>query len=103
MELELVVNNKNGLHSRPATKIVQLALKYDSTIKIFYGEKEANAKRILSLLKLGATKGAKLKFVLEGKDADKAIWEFSKLFKDNFGEDNEDDIEPEIFCELPPS
>ncbi|WP_418963726.1 HPr family phosphocarrier protein [Cetobacterium sp.] len=93
MELELVVNNKNGLHSRPATKIVQLALKYDSTIKIFYGEKEAN----LSLLKLGATKGTKLKFILEGKDADKAIWEFNKLFKDNFGEDNEGDIEPEIF------
>lgn len=89
MELELIVNNKNGLHSRPATKIVQLASKYESSIKIFYKDKEANAKRILSLLKLGASKGAKLKFVLEGEDANEAIGEFSKLFKDNFGEDGE--------------
>ena len=57
-----------------------------SDIKLYNGEKEANAKRILSLLKLGAGKGCRLKIIIEGEDEQEAMNEIKGLFNSNFGE-----------------
>ena len=86
MEIEVTVNNPTGLHSRPATKLVNTATQFKSEIKIFNGEKEANAKRIISLLKLGASKGCKVRILAEGEDEQKAIEAIEELFLSNFGE-----------------
>ena len=86
MEIEITVENETGLHSRPAGKLVNTASKYKSNIKLYNGEKEANAKRILSLLKLGAGKGCRLKIIIEGEDEQEAMNEIKDLFNSNFGE-----------------
>ncbi len=57
VEATLILANKSGLHARPASIFVQLAKKFQSEIKIRKGEKEANAKSILSVLSLGAECG----------------------------------------------
>jgi phosphotransferase system HPr (HPr) family protein len=86
MEIELTVNNTQGLHSRPAGKLVNTAAKFKSEIILYNNEKTANAKRILSLLKLGAGKGSRLKIVIEGEDEEEAMIEIKRLFYNNFGE-----------------
>ena len=86
MEIEITVENETGLHSRPAGKLVSTASKYKANIKLYNGEKEANAKRILSLLKLGAGKGCRLKIIIEGEDEQEAMNEIKGLFNNNFGE-----------------
>ena len=86
MEIELTVNNALGLHSRPAGKLVSTAAKFKSEIMLYNKEKTANAKRILSLLKLGAGKGCRIKVVIEGEDEEEAMTEIKRLFYNNFGE-----------------
>ena len=53
---------------------------------LYNGDKTANAKRILSLLKLGASKGSRIKIVIEGEDEEEAMTEIKNLFYNNFGE-----------------
>ena len=86
MEIELTVNNASGLHSRPAGKLVNTAVKFKSEIMLYNGDKKKKKKRILSLLKLGASKGSRIKVVIEGEDEKEAMTEIKRLFYNNFGE-----------------
>ena len=80
-EFTFVVTDKNGLHARPAGTIASCAKKYKSDIKIYKDEKEADAKRLLSVMSLGATNGARLIFKLDGEDEDNAQKELLKLLQ----------------------
>ncbi len=52
-QLDLVIHNATGLHARPARVFVDLAKQYQSTIRIRHGEKQVNAKSLISVLTLG--------------------------------------------------
>ena len=80
-EFSFIVKSKNGIHARPAGKIVGVAKKYKCSIKIYKDEKEADAKRLLSVMSLGATNGARLIFKLDGEDEDNAQKELLKLLQ----------------------
>lgn len=81
------VINSAGLHTRPAAKLVEVASKYESTIKI--GDKKmVDGKSILSLMMLAAIKGTQLKLEVDGPDEDQAIDALLDLIKDGFGEPN---------------
>ena len=71
----VIINNRSGLHARPACVFVKEASKYESDIKVINekNKKEANAKSIIDILSLTATRGESLKLVAEGEDAEKAI------------------------------
>lgn len=76
-----VINDELGMHARPAGLLVKLAAGYQSDIVISKDGKEANAKRIMALMGLGATKGAEITVKVEGPDeeeAAKAVEEFLK-------------------------
>lgn len=80
-ELTHTVNAENGLHARPAGALANCAKQFKSSIKIKAGEKEADAKRLLSIMSLGATKGTTLEFTINGEDeneAEMALGEFCK-------------------------
>jgi phosphocarrier protein HPr len=85
-EIKLKINNKVGLHARPAALFVQTASKYKSTITVINGNCEANAKSILNILTLGVEQGTIIDVIAEGKDAQQALQELTKLVDDNFGE-----------------
>ena len=75
-----------GLHARPASLFVQTAKRHKSEIRVSHNGRSANAKSILSVLTLGAGKGAELTIQAEGDDADAALGALQALIADNFGE-----------------
>ncbi|MCD6583572.1 MAG: HPr family phosphocarrier protein [Candidatus Omnitrophica bacterium] len=79
IEKEVIVNNIHGLHARPAALFVQLANRYDSTVKIEKDREVVDAKSIIAILSLGVNKGTKIRLIIEGPDANQA-WEELKRF-----------------------
>ena len=73
VEKAFVVKNETGLHARPASLFVQKAAKYKSTIKLKKENKEANAKSIISVLSLGASKGSEILICADGEDEQDAV------------------------------
>lgn len=61
-----------GLHIRPAAAIAQAAAAYEGTVRLRFGEREADAKSVLDLLTLGAVPGATVELIVNGEDAEQA-------------------------------
>ena len=91
METRITIINKLGLHARAAAKIVTLTNNYKSDIQIINGEKIADAKSIMKLLMLSATKGTELTIIAKGDDETSAVKSLVSLIKNKFDE-NEGDI-----------
>lgn len=75
------ITDELGIHARPAGLLVKLAAGCKSDIIISKDGKEANAKRIMALMSLGATKGTEITVRVEGPDegeAAKSVEEFLK-------------------------
>lgn len=86
-EIRFVITNKVGLHARPARLLVQTAAKFQSQIQLQHGEKTANAKSIVGVLKLGAIYGATIVVRAEGEDAEEAVNMLSDLVNRKFDEE----------------
>lgn len=87
MELNLQIENKAGLHARPAALFAQKASSFKSTVMIFKGEKSANAKSIIGIMGLGIKQGESIVIKTEGADADEAAAALKKLIEEKFGEE----------------
>jgi phosphotransferase system HPr (HPr) family protein len=61
------------LHARPAARFVRLALGFKARIVVAAGEREVDAKSLLSVLSLGAKGGTPLRLAAEGDDAAGAV------------------------------
>ena len=61
------------LHARPAAHFVRTALGFSSRIVVGVGEREADAKSLLSVLALGAKAGTPLRLLAEGDDGPQAV------------------------------
>jgi phosphotransferase system HPr (HPr) family protein len=72
-ERRLVVIDPSGLHARPAARFVQAASRFGSRIVIRHGDREADAKSLISLLGLTLRPEAEITLVAEGADASAAI------------------------------
>jgi len=83
---EVIINNSLGLHARPAAILAKEASKYKSDIKIVMDKTEVDAKSILDILTLAASKGKSLKLVAKGEDAKEAIENIQSLIEQGFGE-----------------
>ena len=84
-EYSYVVMAENGLHARPAGALATCARRFVSSIKINALGKEADAKRLLSVMSLGAVCGTRLDFTIEGEDEDEAYYAIVK-FCEGLGE-----------------
>lgn len=71
-EFKHIIKDKNGLHARPAGMLATAARSFESEIKVFSQGKEADGKRLLSLMSLGAKCGAELYFKISGSDEEQA-------------------------------
>ena len=92
VEQEAKIVNKYGLHARPAMQFVELANKYGCKIEVSNASLTVDAKSIMSVMRLAATKGTMLKLIADGSDAQQAIEALSKLITDGFGELEEGEI-----------
>lgn len=86
VEKTLILMNKVGLHARPASLFVQTAARFQSAIVVTHGPRQADAKRILQVLQLGAGYGAELRVRAEGEDAEDALAALSELVHSHFGD-----------------
>ncbi len=80
------VENPQGLHARSAATIVKLATLFQSSIELSNGAKVANAKNIMALLLLEASKDTQLTVCANGVDEAQALAEMIALIENNFGE-----------------
>ena len=80
------VNNKTGIHARPARNLVKLASNFSSDIIIKTSRGTANVKSILSVLSLAAVKGTEVEIEISGVDEDDAMIQIQDLFLSNLGE-----------------
>jgi len=83
----ITIINKLGLHARAAGKLVNLASRYASEIIIVKGEQRINAKSIMGLMMLAASKGTVIELIVEGEDEKKAMTAIEKLINNRFGEE----------------
>ena len=83
---ELVVQNKLGIHARPAAMIVRITNKFKSEVFVEKDEEQVNGKSIMGLMMLAAGKGSKVKFLATGEDAAQMLGELEQLFARKFDE-----------------
>jgi len=86
-EKKVKIVNKLGLHARPASLLVQTAMKYSSNITIIKDEYKVDAKSIMGILMLAASCGTELIVQTEGPDEQEALDNIEKLFNEGFGEE----------------
>ncbi|HXQ38186.1 MAG TPA: HPr family phosphocarrier protein, partial [Anaerolineales bacterium] len=84
---EAEIINHTGLHARPAAELVKLSKQYQSEIRVRYGDKVADAKRLVSILKLGAGNGAKVIVSAEGVDEDEALRALQEAIQNGLGDE----------------
>ena len=88
LEAKIKINNQLGLHARAAAQMVRLAGKFKSRIILTRTDNEvtADAKSILSVLTLAASKGTELKLNVEGTDETEALQAIEEIITNGFGE-----------------
>ena len=86
VERNITIVNKLGLHARAAAKLVTLAAKFKSDLRIRKDAKEVSGKSIMGVMMLAAGKGSRLTFRAEGPDAEKALDALEQLIGRKFDE-----------------
>ncbi|MBU1086711.1 MAG: HPr family phosphocarrier protein [Candidatus Omnitrophica bacterium] len=79
----VIIQNKTGLHARPAAIFVQMANKFDSEITVKKGKQKINGKSIMGILMLAAGQGQEIIIIAEGPDAENAVLELEKILLTN--------------------
>jgi phosphocarrier protein HPr len=80
------IQNRNGLHARPAAELVKTAARFQSSVTILRDDVEVNGKSIMGVMMLAAECGAELTIRAEGADADAALDAIEALINGKFGE-----------------
>lgn len=88
IEKHVRVSSRLGLHARAAANLVRLANQFQSriTLQRLDAKVEADAKSILSILMLAASRGTELRLLANGSDEDKALDAVAELFARGFDE-----------------
>ena len=80
MKQTFLIKGKYGLHSRPAFRFVELAKKYQSSIRILYNDKDIDAKSLVSVLSAGISSGSTIELLITGDDEVDAMNTLSDFF-----------------------
>ena len=86
IERTVTIQNRNGLHARPAAEIVKTAAKFQSEITLIRDDLEVNGKSIMGVMMLAAEFGSTLTIRAHGPDAQQAVDAIAELITHKFGE-----------------
>ena len=86
MKQEIEIINKLGLHARASTKLTQTASQFSSEIFIERNGHRVNAKSIMGVMMLAASKGSIVTLEANGADEATAIDALLALINNRFGE-----------------
>lgn len=79
----MVIDDK-GLYSVPSTEIVKCATSFKSQVYLIYQRQTVNAKSLLSILSLTASKGSQITIEARGEDAHEAVRSILGLAQNKF-------------------
>jgi len=85
-KVDIEIINKLGLHARASAKLSQLASEYPCEVFMSKNGRRINAKSIMGVMMLAASKGSVVTLEAQGHDADAAIQALVNLIQDRFGE-----------------
>ena len=83
----VTINNRMGLHARPAVVFVELANKYNASVVIRNAEQAVDGKSIMQIMMLAAVQGTDLEIETNGPDSEQLLGELTDLVNRNFDED----------------
>ncbi|WP_020167041.1 MULTISPECIES: HPr family phosphocarrier protein [Methylotenera] len=83
---EIEIINKLGLHARASSKLTQTASQFNCEIWIEKAGRRVNAKSIMGVMMLAASKGSVITLEADGKDESEAIAALQALINNYFGE-----------------
>lgn len=86
MKHEIEIINKLGLHARASTKLTQTASQFNSDIWIERNGRRVNAKSIMGVMMLAASKGSIVTLETTGADEPAAMEALVALINNRFGE-----------------
>ncbi len=87
IEKQIEIINKLGLHARAAAKLVKLVSAFESNVEIGKDGQMVNAKSIMGVMMLAASRGSLMNLTAEGSDEHDAINAVVDLINDRFEED----------------
>ncbi|MDE2905884.1 MAG: HPr family phosphocarrier protein [Acidobacteriota bacterium] len=82
----MTIVNKLGLHARAAAKLIDLASGFESRIRMCRDGREADAKSIMQVMMLAASKGTEVEVAAQGRDAAEAVAAIERLVAGRFDE-----------------
>ncbi len=80
---EFTINDKLGLHARPAGELVKLAKSFTSEIIIEKNAKFSDATKLFGVMAMNIKCGDSIIVKIEGEDEDKAAEAIEKFFNEN--------------------
>lgn len=78
--------NKLGMHARASAKLTQVAAQFKSDIWMTRKERRVNAKSIMGVMMLAASKGSSVGIEIDGEDETQAMDTITSLISNRFGE-----------------
>jgi len=81
---KIIVNNKAGLHAKPASLFVQRANDFKSEIYIKKDSTRVNAKSIMGVMILAVQKGDEIEIETSGDDEKRAMEQLKLLIENKF-------------------
>ena len=86
IEREATIVNQDGLHARPAARIVRMANNFAADIELAKDGVGVNGKSIMGVMMLAAECGSSITIRADGPDAEQAVTALAELVASGFGE-----------------
>ena len=83
----ILILNQKGLHARASVKLAELSAQFQAQIVISNPTTNADAKNVLQLMMLAASKGTQLELHCDGEDAEDAATAILGLINNFFDEE----------------
>lgn len=83
----VIIQNKLGLHTRAAAKLVDTAKRFASRIELTYRDRTVDCKSIMGVITLGAQKDNVLELRIQGEDENEALAAITHIIDTKFGEE----------------
>ena len=80
---EYTITDSIGIHARPAGMLAKEAAKFKSKVFLHFGDKKADARRLIAIMGMGIKHGNTVRVEVEGEDEAEAAAQIEAFFKAN--------------------
>lgn len=85
--IRVVIQNRLGLHARPAMAFVDVANGFKSDVFVHKGAQKVDGKSIMQMMMLSAGQGTELEIIAQGPDAAETLTALEALVNRMFDEE----------------